>query len=238
MSIYIPKDVTVFVDESGTIKKNELDKDDYFVITLLFIENSNIDYVKKIYKKNRLKIVKKNQELYEYLRNNKEIKGSQLSEKEKNYIYKSIIDKCSDKFELGLIILNNRQTQKKFRSNSSRVFNYLIKTYLDSYFKKYSKYKNLNSLNFIIDERNVVTESTHTLKEYLNTELNILSNFSNTDITVSYNDSKNFLLLQMADFISNTLFRKYQKKDINAQNNEKILLDFTCKNDIFKFPLL
>lgn len=237
MQVDTPKDITVFIDESGTIAKGNLEKDDYFIITLLFVENSNIDYVKKIYRKNRLKVVKKKQELYEYLKNNKEVKGSQLSENNKFPIYENLITKCDDKFELGLIVLNNKCATEKFRSNSSRVFNFLIKTYLESYFKKYSTYKNLNSLNFIIDERNVVTESTYTLQEYLNTELNLVNNFSNKDITVHYHDSRNFLLLQMADFISNTFFRKYHKKNSCSNSNVELLLKFTCENKIFKYPL-
>lgn len=103
-----------------------------------------------------------------------------------------------------------------------------------TYFKKYSRYKKLNSIKFIIDERNVATESKYTLKEYLNTELNLVEHLSKEDIDVHYFDSKKYLLLQMTDFISNTFYGKLQK-NIDDKGNVQILLDATCKKNIFKF---
>lgn len=227
--------ITVFVDESGTICKWNINKSDYFIITLLFVEDKKLDYVKKVFRKYRLQVAKKKEKLINELKEKGEIKGAEVSEKEKSKIYTRLLDKCNDDFELAVIVLDNSKVSSKFKSNSSRVFNYLIKQYLDCYFKKYSKYKRLNSVKFIIDERNVVTESKYTLEEYLNTELNLMKDFSQTDIKVGYYDSKKYLLLQMADFISNTFYRKFQKND-NSKNVE-LLLPSTCKGEIFKFPL-
>lgn len=230
------KDITVFVDESGTIAKGIKNKDDYFIITLVFVDNEKIDFIKKMFKKYRLQVVKKKPDLMKELKDTKEIKGSRLSESEKKIIYDKLLGKCGECFELGLIVLDNKRSLPKFRMNSSRVFNYLIKFYLDRYFKKYSRYKNVNSLKFIIDERNVVTESKYTLQEYLNTELNLVTNFAEHDIEAHYYDSKNYLLLQLADFISNTFYRKIQKNIEDNGNTEKLLKE-TCKGKIFKFPI-
>lgn len=146
-----------------------------------------------------------------------------------------IIEKCGDKFELGIILLNNQKATVKFRSNSSRAFNYLIKLYLQNIFVQSELFKDLDKLTFIIDERNVATESKFTLQEYLNTELNLLENFCNDEITVRYYDSKKFILLQMADFISNSCYRKWQKK--NSDNgNVEMLLKKTLKGKAFRFP--
>lgn len=43
------KNVTVFVDESGIIARNNSNTN-YFIITLLFVEEYNLDYVKKCFK--------------------------------------------------------------------------------------------------------------------------------------------------------------------------------------------
>ena len=161
-------DITVFVDESGTIGKGKINRDDYFIVTLLLVRDEDVEHLKKVFKKERL-------------------------------------------FEIAVIVLNNKKATVKFRSNSSRVFNYLIKTFLNKHFKKNSKYKNVNQMHFVIDERNVATESKYTLQEYLNTELNLVETFSQEDIRVHYYDSKNYLLLQLADFISNTFYRYQQK---------------------------
>lgn len=229
------KNVSVFVDESGIIAKHKDEKNHYFIITLLFVEDSNVEYVKKHFKRYRLQIAKRKKELMEELTKNKEIKGSSVSEADKHYIYEKIIEKCGDKFELGIILLNNQKATVKFRSNSSRAFNYLIKLYLQNIFVQSELFKDLDKLTFIIDERNVATESKFTLQEYLNTELNLLENFCNDEITVRYYDSKKFILLQMADFISNSCYRKWQKK--NSDNgNVEMLLKKTLKGKAFRFP--
>lgn len=227
--------VTVFVDESGIIAKHKAEKTNYFVITLLFVREENLNSVKNAFKKYRLQVAKRKQELLEELTNNKEIKGSAVSESDKHYIYNKVIEKCGDKFEIGLILLNNRKATAKFRSNSSRAFNYLIKLYLQDIFVQSEMFNDLDRLSFIIDERNVATESKYTLQEYLNTELNLTEHFCNEEIVVQYYDSKKFILLQMADFISNTCFRKWQKK-YNDSDNVSMLLKKTLKGRPYVFP--
>lgn len=229
-------DIEVFVDESGTICKGTATKQDFFIITLLCVKKEDIEHVKKVFKRERLKVVNKEARLKEHLKINKEIKGSELSETDKKKIYEKLIEKCGDKFEIAVIVLDNKKATVKFRSNSSRAFNYLIKTYLDRHFKKRSKFKELNQIHFVIDERNVATESKYTLQEYLNTELNLMNPFSAEDIAVCYRDSKTYLLLQLADFISNTFYRYKQKNIQEAEANAQKLLKQTSTGKVFKFP--
>lgn len=227
--------VTVFVDESGIIAKHKAEKTNYFVITLLFVKDEDLNLVKQSFKKYRLQVAKRKKELIDELSKTKELKGSSVSESDKHEIYEKTISKCGDKFEVGIIILNNRKATKKFRSNSSRAFNYLIKLYLQNIFVNSKMFKDLDSLKFIIDERNVATESKYTLQEYLNTELNLLDHFCNDEIKVDYYDSKKFMLLQMADFISNTFYRKWQKRH-NVSGNEGMLLKRSVTGKVFSFP--
>lgn len=229
--------ITVFVDESGIIPKHKSKKTNFFIITLLFVKDENIDIVKKSFKKYRLQIAKKNQELYDELTQNKEIKGSSVTEKDKHIIYDKVVTKCGDKFEIGVIILNNRQASARFRSNSSRAFNYLIKMYMQNVFTRSELFKDLDKISFIIDERNVATESKYTLQEYLNTELNLTEHFCNDEIEVHYYDSKKFILLQMTDFISNTFYRKWQKH-FKVDGNVKMLLGQTVDGNVFRFPII
>lgn len=230
------RDVTVFVDESGTISKGQTKKEDYFIITLMFVDNDRMEYVKKLFKRYRFQVIKKKKVLLDELKENGEIKGSELSEHAKSKIYSKLLEKCEGDFELAIIVLDNTKATSRFKSNTSRVFNYLIKTYLNSYFIKYSRYKNLNSIKFVIDERNVATNSRCTLQEYLNTELNLVNTFAKEDINVHYYDSKKYMLLQMVDFISNTFYRRIQKHQ-NVEENVEKLLSTTCKGEIFRFPL-
>lgn len=229
------KNVNVFVDESGIIAKHKSRKTNYFVITLLFVEESNVNLVKKYFKKYRLQVAKRKKELFEELVQNKEIKGSSMSEADKHYIYEKLYSKCGDKFELGIILLNNKKATAKFRSNSSRAFNYLIKIYLQKVFTQSKLFVDLDKLSFFIDERNVATESKFTLQEYLNTELNLTEHFCNEEIVVHYYDSKKFILLQMADFVSNSCYRKWQKK-YDDNGNVSMLMKKTILGKPFTFP--
>ncbi len=228
-------DIIVFVDESGTIKKGKLNNCEYFVITLLFIKDEK--HLNKVFRRSRLKVIKNNKELYQTLQNEKEIKGSWLLEEDKESIYKEVLEKCKDDFEIAVIILDEMNSKEKFRENSARTFNYLIKNYLNKIFRKKSKFKYLNKFDFIIDERNVATESKATLKEYLNTEINLLQDFCENDIDVHYYDSKKYLMLQLADFISNTFYRYYQKENEEAKNNVNLLSEKLINNKIFMFPM-
>ena len=117
-------DITVFVDESGTIGKGTIKENDFFIITLLFVKDEDINHIKKVFKKERLKIVNKKDTLKEQLRNNKEVKGSELSEVEKRQIYEKLIEKCGDKFEIAVIVMNNRKATVKFRSNTNKIFKF------------------------------------------------------------------------------------------------------------------
>jgi hypothetical protein len=227
--------INVFVDESGIIAKQKSDNTRYFVIALLFVREEDTELLKRSFKKARLAIAKKKKKLYEELVENKEIKGSSLVEMDKNKIYCKVIEKVDDKFEVGIILLDNTKATKKFRSVSSRAFNFLIKLYLINIFKKSDMYKELDNLRFIIDERNVATKSKYTLQEYLNTELNLDEHFCNGEIEVCYSDSKKSLLLQMTDFIANTFFRKYQK-NMDDFGNTELLLKRSVKGKVFLFP--
>lgn len=227
--------VTVFVDESGNIAKNREEKSDYFVIALLFVRDEDLEFVHKLFKKYRLQAVKRKSWLLEELRRNGEIKGASLTEAEKRHIYRKLFGKCRDKCELGIIVLDNKKATEKFRANTSRAFNYLMKLYLQEAFPKSSLAENLNNLKFVVDERNVAKASRVTLQEYLNTELNLTADFCSGDIVVHYYDSRRYLFVQMADLIANTFYRKYQNKR-DGNDNVALLMQWVPGGEVFQYP--
>jgi hypothetical protein len=230
-----PLNIKVFIDESGIIRQGNVKHCDYFIIGLLM--TSNAKRLCHVFKKSRLKVVQHKPELFEQLKQTKEVKGSQLTETEKTPIYKAIIDKCSEDIELGIIRLNNCTSDARFRSNCSMAFNFLIKLYLMNFFKIYSKFKNPNTIDFLIDERNVATNSRFTLCDYLNAELNLVNPISQENFTLNYADSKTSNLLQLIDFIANTYFRYYNKHNNEAKANVLLLDTILCHNQLFRFPL-
>jgi len=227
-------DVTVFIDESGSIP-HEMDSNKFFVIAMLFTDNP--DFLKKVYKRERMKIAKRKPELLAALKNDKEIKGAKISELDKTQIYRRTVDKCSEHLEVGIILLDLDRCHNNMRAKTARTFNYLIKRYLTTTFKTKSIFRKAKNIHLIIDNQNIVTESKYTLEDYLNTELNIEDQFTENDILVSYADSRSYLLLQFIDFIANTFYRHHQKKNAESKSNVEYLRTQLCNCKEYIFPI-
>lgn len=225
--------IGVFVDESGSIRRGPLDHPDYFVITLIFTDNEK--FVKKVFTKQRYKILNNTER--RILQNSKEIKGSLISERRKSAIYSSLVEKCKDSLEIGIIILDLAHADDKLKQVHSRSFNFLIARYLSKRYKPHSKFSAAPSISLFVDEQNVATGAKYTLEEYLNTEYNIENPICSGDIHVSYLDSKRRNLIQLADFVANTFYRAYTKNDPNAKSNIAILNQVLCEKTVFLFPV-
>lgn len=225
--------IGVFVDESGSVKKGELTGKDYFVIAMIFTDNEK--FLKKVFTKQRLKVLTKDE--IRLLAQSKEIKGSAIDEQRKQQIYQAVAQKCCNHVEVGLIVLDLKESDERLRNVSSRAFNFLIARYLSAFYKKYSKFSGYECVDLYVDERNVKTGAKYTLEEYLNTEYNIEDPICQGDITVHYLDSKNRNLIQFADFLANTAYRAYKKNHQDARDNISVLNDILCHNRVFYFPI-
>lgn len=225
--------IYVYVDESGSITKTNVSNNQYFVISLIFTDNPV--KVRRLFKKKISQMMRKNNKYEEMIRFNKEIKGSDISETVKKNIYEYILQYASDVMELGVIILDNNYTRDKFIENHARTFNYMIQVYMDSYFRNHSKYMNSGgTIEFIIDEQNVATGAKYELEEYLNQQLTICNPICD-QFSVTYTDSKNEKLVQLADFVANTFYRNIEKKNQESKETVKMLSHILCNGDIFDF---
>ena len=183
-----------------------------------------------------MKVVKKDKKLLEELTTTKEVKGSHLTEKDKSSIYSDLVRLCND-FEIGIIVMDNMKSSEIFRSKKARCFNYLLKLYFQNFSAHSKLYDKDNQIDLTIDEQNVATKSTHTLCEYINTTLVWELGMYNQEFKVTYQDSKNYKLVQLADFIANTTLRYLTNKTPEAEANMEILLSRVVENKFFKFPL-
>jgi hypothetical protein len=226
-------DITVFVDESGSITKTDIEHHKYFVIAMLFTDNSS--KIKTRYRRGISNMIQKNEKLQNMLKDNGEIKGSSVSDTKKMPIYESIIKYDSDKFEIGIIVLDNTYTDDNFIKNHARTFNYMIQMYLDKHFRYNSIYSGkVNNMHFIIDEQNIATDAKYTLDGYLNQHLNLMNTICN-NIDVIYSDSKNHSLIQLVDFIANSFFRNLEKNNRETRKTIPLLLPKVCGSKIFDF---
>ncbi len=100
-------DLSMFIDESGSITKTNISSNRYFVIAILFTRK--FGRLKRYFQKGIASLIQ-NPKYKEMLESNGEIKGSKLSETKKKSIYERIIRNCANDFELGIIVLDNHYT--------------------------------------------------------------------------------------------------------------------------------
>ena len=227
------KTLYVYVDESGSITKTNISNNRYFVIAMVYTDDPIA--IRRLFKKKISQLMKKNDKYRDMIQLKKEIKGSDISETIKKDVYKHILEHGSEKIELGLIVLDNEYTTDKFIENHARSFNYMIQTYLDSCFRKHSKFMNgFGKIEFIIDEQNIATGAEYELCGYLNQQLTLKNPICDL-FNVSYMDSKNEKLVQLADFIANTFYRNIEKKNQESRETVGMWMHTLCSGDIFDF---
>ncbi|MBQ9438899.1 MAG: DUF3800 domain-containing protein [Lachnospiraceae bacterium] len=227
------KKVYVYVDESGSITKTNISNNRFFVIAMLFTEDPVA--IRRLYKKSISQLMRKNPTYRDLIHQNHEIKGSDVSEPIKMSVYEHIVNHASDKIELGVIVLDNQYTTDKFIENHARSFNYMIQTYLDSYFRKHSRFMyGSGKIEFIIDEQNVATGAKYDLGGYLNQQLTLKKPICDR-FDVTYTDSKNEKMVQLADFIANSFYRNIEKKIRESRETVSLWLPMLCNEDIFDF---
>ena len=130
-------DINVYIDESGSITKKDIEHHKYFVIAILFTRNSQ--RVKRYFKKGIASLTQ-NAKYRECLKSKGEIKGSEVTETKKLEIYDRIIRNCKDDFEIGIIVLDNNYTTDTFIKNHARTFNYILQVFFDVLFRNSRKY--------------------------------------------------------------------------------------------------
>jgi len=224
--------LSVFIDESGSMTKTDITYNRYFVIALLFTQDSQ--KIKRHFKKGIAKLMKF--EKYKNIfTNNGEIKGKEVSESRKNALYNRIMKHCKDDFEIGIIVLDNNYTTDELVQNHARAFNYLIKMYMDKWFRNSSKYKeNISDMHLIVDNQNIATDAKYTLDGYLNQDLTLMNPLCDR-FHVAYMDSKHNPMVQLIDFISNSFYRNIAKRDRESIANIKLLRECLCGQRFFDF---
>ena len=196
----------LYIDESGSMTQINTNKHPYFVICILDVKEPK--KLKNAFKKyvarnlGRIRACDKNNIMFDEGGNFIEIKGSNLSKDLKidlaNYLCKN------NYFKLSYIIVDNAAVDSKFYDNTARAFNFLILKNFE--YCIHNKIMDKNQfLNIQIDERNIKTKAKYFLEEYLNIEL-VLNKEIIVKACVTYFDSSQNSLIQMADFFSNLFY--------------------------------
>ena len=236
--------MNIYIDESGSIN-NHTPNNKYFVIAL--IHPTNKDALKRAYKRfvssnyNSLlaldkdkfhtvtgQIVKKGGKMFQN-GSFHELKGSQFDKEMKQKFVDFFCRKQS--FEIYYIKISNQLLTNQFCENTARVFNYTLKLAIE-YFIRKALLPNENC-SLQLDERNERTETKYFLENYLNTEL-FMNGTINGKFDVTYFDSSNNSLIQIADVFANLLYSHLQTGGYDEELcklKEAGILKF-----IFEFP--
>lgn len=236
--------MNIYIDESGSIN-NHSPNNKHFVIAL--IHATNKDAVKRAYKRfvssNHSRLQELDQDKYhpetgallkeggKMFSNGtfRELKGSQFNKEMKQNFVEFFSRKQT--FELYLIKISNTKLTDDFCKNTARVFNYCLKLALEFFIRK--NYLPNEDCSLQLDERNEKTETKYFLENYLNTELS-MNGTTTGKFDVSYFDSSNNSLIQIADVFANLYFSHLQT---GAYEDEiQKLKDAGILKFIFEFP--
>ncbi len=234
-------EIKTFIDESGTIPKTLDSNHQNFVIALIHTDDQKT--LTKRFSRSLMKVIKKYPELMGELKSNGEIKASHIDEKMKTKVYSDLLSQYTNKqgqiqgLEFGIIVVDTMKITDRFRQNKARCFNYLLSLYFVTFSKRSYLYKQVAQMELIIDNQNIATQSLHVLQEYLNVELTLKKDCFENDIVAGYFDSKNVPLIQLADYLANTVFRYLRSGDVDAKNNLDLIAPLIMGGDFFKFPL-
>lgn len=227
--------MNIYIDESGSIN-NHISNNKYFVIALVHVLKK--DQLKRAYKRfvsanfdSLLELDRKKRRGRMFLNGKfKELKGAQFDRDMK----RRFVDFFSRKqlFELFYIRIDNEKLNDHFCENTSRVFNYTLRLALE-YFLRNGLLPN-EDCDLQLDERNEKTETKFFLENYLNTELALNGIFSG-NFFVSYFDSMNNDLIQLADVFANLYYSHLQT---NGYGKElQLLKEMGILKFIFEFPV-
>ena len=223
----------LFIDESGSMTLQHAHIHPYFVIAVIRVKNH--EGLRKSYKH----FVRKNMKELEDVDENckmfvngkfKELKGNCLTpDLKRSFINTICVD---DNLEVFFIVLDNRKGKPSLYENIARGFNYLLKLALSYWTNR--GYLTKDDWDIQLDERNESPSRKKFLQEYLNTEL-FNAGIIGSECKVTYFDSANNRLIQVADVFANFYFSQLKTSAYTADVHQ-LQKDGYIKH-IFKFPL-
>lgn len=129
---------------------------------------------------------------------------------------------------IPIVIIIDKDNLTKFKATENIAYNFFVKTLLNYLFKSNIGILGTNEIELRVDNRNISVKELKDLETFLQWEFDMLEvNFS-----VKYLNSKHNRDIQMADYIANLFWKKYNLP--NEKLSSKINL--INKTYISKFP--
>lgn len=189
--------IYIFLDESGDLGFNFKNKGttDFFIVTFLITEN----------KKPIEKIIKN---IHQGLRKKYKIKGGTLHavQEERVTILRLCRQIVKTDCQIAIVYLNKRQAKTSLRKKSSKLYNQLVNVLIDRIIE--TNRINSNQKIELIASRK---ETNKFLNQNFSNQLLKNLKFSKFEIKIKAPHQEK--ILQAVDFVSWSVFRKYEHKD-------------------------
>lgn len=130
---------------------------------------------------------------------------------------------------IPVAIVVDKENLKKFNASENVAYNFFVKTLLKYLFKCNIPLLQTNNIELRVDNRNTSVKTLKDLETFLQWEFELMD----LEIEVKYLDSKDNRDIQMADYIANLVWKKYNR------NNEDLSrrIENYSKTYISRFPI-
>ena len=130
---------------------------------------------------------------------------------------------------IPIAVIVDKENLKKFKASENVAYNFFVKT-LFNYLLNYNiDILNNSNIEFRLDNRNSSVKTLKDLETFLQWEFDI----KNLNIDVKYLDSKDNRDIQMADYVANLIWKRYNR---NNENLSKKIDDYD-RIYLSKFPV-
>ena len=129
---------------------------------------------------------------------------------------------------IPIAIVIDKDNLSKFGASENVAYNFFVKNLLKYLFKCDIPILKTNNLELRLDNRNTSVKTLKDLETFLQWEFELM----NLEVKVKYLDSKDNRDVQMADYIANLIWKKYNRKN---ENLSRRIVEF-CHTYISKFP--
>ena len=200
------KEINLFIDESGNLGSQGR----YFLICALEVQEK---VIKKLSRRvSRLINTFKKEKL---IPKDTELKGWSINEEDRFILITKILSKD---IKVRYIVLDKEKATLLLKKcdDKNACYNYLVQLIVK---KLIMTHKELEKINLYLDNRTVKIGNRLSLKPYLYNKLILeqlekTKNVKRIEFEINYMESKSCYLIQCADIISNSLYKKY-----NSDNN-------------------
>lgn len=136
---------------------------------------------------------------------------------------------ASIKGVVPISIIVDKENLTKLKATENLAYNFFVKTLLNYLFNSKIELLNNKNIELRVDNRNVSVKQLKDLETFLQWEFNI----KNLNFEVKYLNSKNNRDVQMADYVANLMWKKYNVENEKLSKKTNII----HKMHISKFPI-